>query len=150
MDILHLLMSLGLEALNSPAIIGPIVAYLLTLIPGPFRLIAKGIVNFLLEQAKEKLEAQAKAATKDAVDLAEQLGRDNVQKKELAVAHVQDRTGMDAKEASARVEAAVKQMKDYKAVAEADFAKLVAGKMNSVLSPKPSPTPRNLPSVELD
>lgn len=57
--------------LGNPAVMVPLVAWVLTLIPGPFRGIAEGVVKWLLEQARARLEATQQAKAEAAVRSAE-------------------------------------------------------------------------------
>ena len=127
-EFLKLLLNLGVDALNNPAIVGPVIVFALSRIKGPFKLIAQGLAGFLVEAAKKMLEDQRDRAIKDAVAAAEQVGDSNPEKLFMATQHAVSRTGLEVTEAAARVEAEVKRMKDYRAVAEADFARVAIRK----------------------
>lgn len=64
-------MDVLIDFLNQAAIIGPLIAWILTLIPGPFRSIAHAVINWLLERARERLEQTANTKAEVAVLSAE-------------------------------------------------------------------------------
>lgn len=59
--------------LGSSEIMGPLIVFLLSLIPGPFRGIAKALVSWLLERARNELERRKGAVSDRAVLAVEQL-----------------------------------------------------------------------------
>jgi hypothetical protein len=114
--------------LGTPEILTPIIVYLLALIPGPVRGIARAIINWLLERARNELEKRKQQAAQEAVLAAEQrksnmLKRNsgdmsqsersnlNAAAKNFAVRHAMEAAGMSEDEASLLVEAQVARAK---------------------------------------
>jgi hypothetical protein len=114
-----------LSLLNNPLVTGPVVVFVLSFIPGPFRGIVRSIIESLMERAKaQALNRQGKIVT-EAVNAAEQMGGTGQMKKATAVKYVLDNTDLDLNTAQTKVEAAVKTMKDYEAIARAEFEEFV-------------------------
>lgn len=139
--LLELGLQLGVDALSNPAIVAPVVAFVLTKVPGPFRLLAQAVAGWLIEQARQALEDRIRKAAADAVDAQEQLGGSNPIKKAQAVAAVMSKTGATFEDADRAVEAQVLRAKvptrsseSYRAEAEADFARVAEERLAKLLS----------------
>lgn len=109
-------LGLVLAVLSNSAVIAPLIVVVLSYVPSPLRTLAKSLIDLLLEKAKEALEARKEKAIQDAVDMAEQLGKNKSmsgdEKKLVAMSHVTNRVAIDRNEASDRIEAEVKRLKN--------------------------------------
>lgn len=124
------------EILANPAITLPLVTFILSLVPGPFKGVAQALINWLLERTKNELEQRKNKAVSDAVRGAEQIAQaaknkgknmSSDAKKNTALANVVQRVQIRKEEASARIEAEVQRLNEYQKMAEAEFAR-IAGK----------------------
>jgi hypothetical protein len=101
--------------LGSGEIMTPLIVFLLSLIPGPFRGIVKALVSWLLERAKGELERRRHSVAEGAVLAVEQLkktGRvkDNQDALNTAASEVASSLNVDMGEAKRLVEAEVGRM----------------------------------------
>jgi hypothetical protein len=117
-----------LSLLDNPLVTGPVILFVLSVIPGPFRRIVGGLVESLMEKAKNDLQDRQDKVAAQAVAAAEQMGGTGQTKKALAVDYVLKHTDVDLATAQTKVEAAVKTMNDYEALARAEFDEFVRGK----------------------
>lgn len=101
---------------NSEAVWAVVIAWLLALIPGPFRDIAAGLLAWLKEWAMSAMAQRQKSAATTAVLAAAQLIKPqtpagNERAKQVAL-EVAGRLGIPPETASARIEAAFKEAKN--------------------------------------
>jgi hypothetical protein len=102
--------------LSNEAVLLPLITFLLSLVPGPFRGVVNSLIGWLIQRAQRELANRKQQAAHNAVLAVEQIASGDrkmtgSQKKDLAMKLTQNAVPMDALEADALIEAEVKEMK---------------------------------------